>query len=68
MENMNLLRKNKLKILIEGSCSKNVINTYMKGNNIPFLWRKFILKIANNKNDIFKYYNDSYGFHRHCRE
>ena len=29
---------NKLIILLEGSIRKNVINTYMKCDNIPLLW------------------------------
>ena len=36
-------------ILIEGDINKNVISIYMKCGNIPLLWRKFFLKIANNR-------------------
>ena len=50
-----LIKTNKLSILIEGRIYKNVINTYMKCDNIPFLWRKFFLNIANNRDYVNKY-------------
>ena len=59
----------KLIILIEGSFSKIVFNTYMKCNNIPLLWRKFFLNIANNRVYVFEYCNRTFrNFRRHCRE
>ena len=36
-----LIEPNKSIISIEGSISKNVINTYTKSNNFPRLWRIF---------------------------
>ena len=61
--------KKKIIIVREGTIKKNVISTYMKRNNIPFLWRKFFLNIANNRDYVYNYskrpFND---FHRHCRE
>ena len=59
----------KLIILIEGSISKNVINTYMKCNNIPRLWIIFFLKFANNNDYEYNFCNRPFNdFHRHCRE
>ena len=64
-----IIKPNKLIILIEGSIYKNVINTYMKCNNIPILWRKLFLKIANNKDYSYKFCNRQFNrFHQHCRE
>ena len=41
----------------------------MKCNNIPLLWRKFFLNIANNRDYVYKYCNRPLNdFHRHCRE
>ena len=65
-----LLQPNKLIILIEGIFSKNVINTYMKCNNIPILWIIFFFKkTANNGDYVYNFckrpFND---FHRNCRE
>ena len=37
----NYFKVNKIIFLLEGSISKNVMNTYMKCNNIPLLWRNF---------------------------
>ena len=60
---------NKLIILIEGDIEKNVRSTYMKSDNIPFLWRKFFLKIANDRDYIFIYCNILFNkFDKHCRE
>ena len=63
-----LVKPNKLIILIEGNIYKNVINTYLKCK-IPILWRKFFLKIANNKDYVYYFCNNRYNsFHQHCRE
>ena len=48
----DLVKPNKLIILIGGIVYKNVINTCKKCNNIPILWRTFSLKIANNRDYI----------------
>ena len=41
----------------------------MKCNNIPLLWRKFLLNVANNKDYVYNFCNRPFnGFHRHCRE
>ena len=41
----------------------------MKWNNIPLWWRKFFLKIANNRDYVNNYCNRLLnGFGRHCRE
>ena len=55
--------------LIEGSFSKNCINTYMKCNKIPFLWRNFFLKIASIGEYVYNFCNRPVNdFRRHCRE
>ena len=48
-----LFKINNLSILIEGIINKNVINTDMKSDKIPSLWRKIFLKIAKNR-DVCK--------------
>ena len=56
-------------ILTEGDIKKNVISTYMKCGNIPLLWRKFFLKIANNREHILNFCNRPFNkFDRYCRE
>ena len=41
----------------------------MKCDNIPLLWRKFFLNIANNRDNVYKYCNRPFNnFHRPCRE
>ena len=60
---------NKFIILIEGDIKKNVIRTYMKCYNNPFLWRKFFLNIVNNRGYIINYCNRPFNkFDKHCRE
>ena len=64
-----LFKINKLIIIIERTTMKNVINNYMKCDKIPLLWRKFLLKIANNRDYVYKYCNRPFNiFPRHCRE
>ena len=54
---------------MEGSISKNVMNTYMNCNNIKRLWRVFFSKNANNRVYVYNFCNRPYtDFHRHCRE
>ena len=52
-----LIKPNKLIILIEGTIYKKVIKTYMKCNNFPILWRTFFLKIANNRDYVYNFCN-----------
>ena len=60
---------NKFTITIEGDISENVIITYMKCGNIPLLWRKFFLNIANNRDYVYNFCNRPLNnFDRHCRE
>ena len=60
---------NKFIILIEGNIKKNVISTCMKSGNIPLLWKKIFLNIANNGDYIIKYCNRPFKkFDRLCRE
>ena len=63
-----LIGSNKLSILIEGNIYKNVINNYMKFNNIPVLWKKFFLKITNNRDYVNNFCNRPLNrFDQHCR-
>ena len=65
----DLIKINKLSILIERKIYKNVENTYMKWDNIPLLWRKFFLNIANNENYVNDYCSRTLNsFDRHCRD
>ena len=64
-----LVKIKKLIGIIEGTIKKNVINTYMKSNDIPLLRRKLFLNIANNRDYVYNYCNRPFKkFHRHCRE
>ena len=41
----------------------------MKCDNIPLLWKNFLLNIANNRDHITNYSNRPFNiFHKHCRE
>ena len=42
---------------IKGEIRKNVLSTYMKCYNIPMLWRKFFLNIANKRIYIINHCN-----------
>ena len=60
---------NKFSNKIEGKLGKNVLNTYMKFDNIPLLWRKFFLNFANKRDYVNNYCNRSFNrFDRHWRE
>ena len=63
------IQTNNFEIMIEGNIKKNVISTYMKCDNIPFLWKKFFLIITNNRDYINKYCNRPFkSFDKFCRE
>ena len=62
------IKINKLIILKEGSISKNVINTYMKCDNIPRLWIIFSEIIASKRDYIDKFCNGPFRFDRFCCE
>ena len=48
---------------------KKAMSTYMKCYNIPLLWRKYFLNIANTRDHIIKYYiRPFFSFHKPCRE
>ena len=65
----DLIKQNEMIILIEGIVYKNVINTYMKCNNFPILWKKFFLNIANKREDVNKFCNRPFKrFDQHCRQ
>ena len=60
---------NKYTSIIEEGISINVINTYMKCGNIPILWIKLFLNIANNRHYVYNFCNRPLNkFDRHCRE
>ena len=60
---------NKFTILKEGTISKNLINTYLKSDRLPSLWRNFFLNIANNMDYVYHFCNRPFHtFDLHCRE
>ena len=64
-----IIKINKLSIIIEGKINKNVKNIYMKCNNILLLWKKFFSKIANKKDYVNNYCNRPLNsFDRLCCE
>ena len=44
--------------------SKNVLDIYLRSENIPILWKKFYMKITNDRSDRYK----SLKFMQHCHE
>ena len=42
-----LIRIIELKIIINGTIYKNVLDLYLKSEKIPILWRKYFMEIAN---------------------
>ena len=64
-----LIKINKILFMITGGIEKHLITTYMKCHNIPLLWRKFFLNIANNRDFVNTYCNRQFSrFDQHCRE
>ena len=64
-----LIKINKLLIIIEGTIRKNLKNTYMKCDYIPLLWRKSFLNIATKRDYVNNYCNRPLNtFDRHCHE
>ena len=56
-------------ISIKGEIRKNVRSTYMKCYNLPLLWRKFFMNIANNRDYISNNCNrPHHKFDRHLGE
>ena len=53
------IRALKLTIIIQGRICKNVVNAYIKCDNIPILWKKCFLEIAHDR---------SCEYNQHCRE
>ena len=55
--------------MMEDRIVKNLIITFMKCNEIPLLWRKFFLNIANNRDYINSLCKRPYSrFDQNCRE
>ena len=48
---------NTFMISIKGEIRENVISTYMKCYNLPLLWSKFFMNIANNREYVMNYCN-----------
>ena len=64
----DLIKPNKLIILIEENFYRIVTNTSLKYNN-PILWRKIFLKISNNRDYIYNFCNiPNISFHQQCRD
>ena len=59
-----LIRIVELKIIKEGRVLKNVKDIYLRSENIPLLWKKFYMKIANERTN--QYIRSK--FMQHCRE
>ena len=63
------IETNRFTIITQGNISKIVINTYMNCDNVPLLWRKFSLNMANNRDYVFIFCNRPFkNFDWHCRE
>ena len=46
---IKFFRALELTIRIQGRVRKNIVNTYLKCDNIPILWKKYYLKIAHDR-------------------
>ena len=57
------IRAIELIIIIQGRNFKNVVNTYLSSENVPILWRKIFIKVANYKNNV---YNRPKRIIQHC--
>ena len=63
-----MIKINKLIFIIKGKTYKNIKNTYNKCDKIPLLWRKFFMKIANNRDYVHRYFNRPLNCcEQHCR-
>ena len=51
------IRRIELKIIIERRIYKNVIDICLKSENVPFLWKKINVKIANDRDNGLKSFN-----------
>ena len=61
-----IVKANKLILLMEGEINKSVVNTYLK-MQIPMLWMKFFMNIANNSDFVNSFCNNTCKkFHRYC--
>ena len=58
----NTIRPVELVIIIEGSIYKNVISAFLESDNVPILWKKVFLKIANDRDNV---YNGPHTFNQH---
>ena len=49
-----------LKIIIEGKIYKNLTDIYLRCENIPILWRKIFVRIANERDHKLIRYSEQY--------
>ena len=54
-----------LKIIIEGRIYIIILDIYLKSGNIPIIWKKFIVKVVNDRENL---YNRPDGLLQHCFE
>ena len=60
---INLVRIIELKIVIKRIIFENVLDYSLNCEKNPILWKKFLMKIANNRNNL---YNRPESFIQHC--
>ena len=49
-----------LKIIVEGKVYKNLTDIYLRSENIPILWRKIFVRIANERDNRLIRYDEVY--------
>ena len=49
-----------LKIIIQGKIYKNLTDIYLRCENIPILWRKIFVRIANERDNRLIRYDELY--------
>ena len=62
---IKLIRIIELKIVIKKRLYKHVLDLDLKSENNPTLWKKFIMKTSNDRDNL---YNRPKGYIQHCRE
>ena len=58
---IKLIKTIQVKIIIKGKISKNIMDIYFKIGCMPLLWRKYYIKVVNNRRDL-------YNRKQNCRE
>ena len=49
-----------LKIIIEGKVYKNLTDIYLRSENIPVLWKRIFVRIANERDNRLNSFNEVY--------